>query len=97
MSETLVPAINVLPSELPALTGLRGFAALSVLLFHVWALSGSPPLAVPGFRFLEGGWFLSVGWVGVDIFFCLSAFLLVLPFAQWRYGSAPKPSTGRYL
>ncbi len=84
-------------TELPALTGLRGFAALWVLLFHVWALSGSPPLVVPGMSFLQGGWFLSVGWAGVDIFFCLSAFLLVLPFAQWRHGSAPRPSTGRYL
>ena len=83
--------------ELPALTGLRGFAALWVVLFHVWGLSGSPPLVVPGIDFLQGGWFLSVGWAGVDIFFCLSAFLLVMPFAQWRYGSAPKPSTGRYL
>ena len=26
-------------AELPALTGLRGFAALWVLLYHVWAMS----------------------------------------------------------
>ena len=83
--------------ELPALTGLRGFAALWVLLFHVWALSGSPPLSIPGIGSVHGGWFLNLGWAGVDIFFCLSAFLLVLPFAQWRLGSAPRPHTGRYL
>ncbi len=84
-------------SELPALTGLRGFAALWVLLYHVWAMAGGPALrawdsAPFGFSKL-----LSVGWAGVDVFFCLSAFLLVLPYARWRYADAPRPATGRYL
>ncbi|MBX3696557.1 MAG: acyltransferase [Dokdonella sp.] len=83
--------------ELPALTGLRGFAALWVLLFHAWALSGAPALAIPGTGSVQLGWFMNLGWAGVDLFFCLSAFLLVLPFAQWRYGGAPRPDTGRYL
>ena len=34
---------------------------------------------------------------GVDIFFCLSAFLLAMPFARWRQHDAPRPVTGRYL
>jgi len=90
------PGSERLP-ELPALTGLRGFAALWVLLYHVWAMSGGPALRVPGIEFLRGSALLSTGWAGVDLFFCLSAFLLILPYAQWRYASAARPDTGRYL
>jgi peptidoglycan/LPS O-acetylase OafA/YrhL len=90
-----VPPVKI--TELPALTGLRGFAALWVLLYHVWAMSGGPALAVPGLSALKGATFLSLGWAGVDLFFCLSAFLLVLPFANWRYAGAAKPASGRYL
>ncbi len=83
--------------ELPALTGLRGFAALWVLLYHVWALSGAPLLALPGVESLRLSHFLSIGWAGVDLFFCLSAFLLALPYARWRHAGAPRPDTTQYL
>ncbi|WP_347252712.1 acyltransferase [Dokdonella sp.] len=83
-------------TELPALTGLRGFAALWVLLLHVWFFAGEPALQLwsggPAF-----GPFFNLGWAGVDVFFCLSAFLLAMPFARWRYDGAPRPDTGRYL
>ncbi len=80
--------------ELPALTGLRGFAALWVLLFHVFALSGTPALH---FGPLHYGIFFALGLNGVDVFFCLSAFLLTMPYARWRYGVADRPDTTRYL
>ncbi|HUD43851.1 MAG TPA: acyltransferase [Dokdonella sp.] len=82
---------------IPALDGLRGFAALWVLLFHVWMMTGLPSMRpFDGAPFgLEA--FLTMGWAGVDLFFCLSAFLLVLPFARWRYAGATRPDTGRYL
>ena len=59
----------------PALTGLRGLAALGVLLFHAFVLAGQPrdlPAPVT--------WLFAYGWSGVDVFFTLSAFLLTLPF-----------------
>lgn len=78
--------------ELPELTGLRGLAALWVLLFHAWVVCGEPGL---------GGYGLAapfaVGWAGVDVFFTLSAFLLSLPFATWRLGLAPRPPLKRYF
>ncbi|MGH6719520.1 MAG: acyltransferase family protein, partial [Alphaproteobacteria bacterium] len=54
--------------DLPALTGLRAFAALAVLALHV-------NQAFPG---LDLGWFgrpVALGFFGVDLFFLLSGFV----------------------
>src|SRR5512146_2204913 len=81
------------PSELAALTGLRGFAALWVVLYHVWvdavprAMTIGPLDLTPAF---------SCGWAGVDIFFTLSAFLLSLPFASWQLGAMPRPALATF-
>jgi len=53
-------ATTVIRSYYPALDGLRGFAILGVLLQHNFSF-----LPVPKF-----------GWVGVDLFFVLSGFLI---------------------
>jgi peptidoglycan/LPS O-acetylase OafA/YrhL len=85
-------------SHTRVLTGLRGFAALWVVAFHVWGVAGYSPVLVP-----VAGWnvnltpFFGTGWAGVQIFFVLSGFLLGLPFAQWQAGLREKPSLGRYL
>ena len=60
------------PERLPALTGLRGLAALWVLVFHAWALSGAAAHGLPAP--VEA--LLGAGWLGVDVFFVLSGFLL---------------------
>lgn len=79
--------------EVRALSGLRGFAALWVMVYHLWALSGTPrPVLTLGVVELDFTLPLSLGWAGVDIFFVLSAFLLALPFAEARAGLiAPVP------
>ena len=73
----------------PALTGLRGIAACWVLLFHLWEFSGSPTLAISVFDFTPVARF---GFMGVDLFFVLSGFLLSMPFLRADVLDRPAPS-----
>lgn len=57
----------------PELTGLRALAALLVMFLHYWAAGGAPRLAIAG---LDMTPLAAAGWVGVDLFFVLSGFLL---------------------
>ena len=60
-------------SEIRSLTGIRGIAALYVVLFHY--LSGRPftsPLST----------FLNHGYLAVDLFFALSGFVLALNYSH---------------
>lgn len=84
--EVQVPSLN-----LPSLTGIRGLAALWVLLLHVYAIAGNkdglwPPLE----------WLMAMGGMGVDIFFTLSAFLLSLPFADANRRNQSRPNLRLY-
>src|SRR4029453_14532410 len=64
-------------SHLDALTGVRALAALWIFLYHAWLAGGAAPVLIP----LAGSsadltpWF-AFGWLGLDIFFVLSGFLL---------------------
>lgn len=76
----------------PSLTGIRGLAALWVLLLHIYTLAGNkdglwPPLE----------WLMAMGGMGVDIFFTLSAFLLSLPFVEASRQNQPRPDLGVYM
>ncbi|WP_395792961.1 acyltransferase family protein [Aquimonas sp.] len=62
---------------LPAVTGLRGVAALWVLLFHLYDLSHRADIGWGSFVFAP---LLTSGYLGVDLFFVLSGFLLAPAF-----------------
>ncbi|HET6432733.1 acyltransferase [Dyella sp.] len=53
--------------RLPGLDTLRAAAIVWVMLFHSWVVGGLGP---------HFGWLSRYGWVGVDIFFVLSGFLI---------------------
>ncbi len=69
-------AFRRLPGQLPVLDGLRGIAVILVLLRHashlVWDRS-EPLVPILGF---DAGILMLNGWIGVDLFFVLSGFLI---------------------
>ncbi len=84
--------------SLPALTGLRGLAALWVLVYHAWVYVTPQAilLDVPGGT-IRIHVFFSLGWAGVQLLFVLSGFLLTLPYARANAGLAPRPKLFKYL
>jgi peptidoglycan/LPS O-acetylase OafA/YrhL len=67
--------------HVPVLDGLRGVAAVGILLYHCWLLSGEASLGGGPLRDL-----LSSSFLAVTLFFVLSGFVLFLPAAS-RGGS----------
>jgi len=78
-------------SYLPNLTGVRGLAAVWVLGQHSWNYANSPPLVVPSLH-LDFTPLLKCGYVGVDLFFVLSGFLLSMPFHRAALECRATPS-----
>ena len=66
------------PQAIPSLTGIRGIAALWVMLFHIGQ-------GIPGYSllpWLTGSSFIESGFRGVDLFFILSGFIMMHVHAQ---------------
>jgi peptidoglycan/LPS O-acetylase OafA/YrhL len=68
---------------------LRGIAALLVAVYHFWTMSwfDTPGPAAP---------LVQTGFLGVEIFFCISGFVLALPYVQAHLAGEPLPSTWRF-
>jgi hypothetical protein len=84
------PFPHPLPKRIPELDGLRGLAILLVILFHyLGETAGS--IHNPVFRYLTRGF--GIGWVGVDLFFVLSGFLIggILLTARESENYLPSP------
>jgi len=76
----------------PNFDGLRFIAIALVVLFHVWQeAQHMPGPAVPPTALFS---VVSVGWVGVTLFFAISGFVLALPFAN-HYLNGARCSTLR--
>ncbi|MCV6615426.1 MAG: acyltransferase [Cellvibrionaceae bacterium] len=84
---------------MPALTGLRGLAAIWVLLFHVWDAAGPREWLVTLFGYSHNmQYVVTCGWAGVQMLFVLSAFLLASQFVRANESERPQPAwRGYYL
>lgn len=84
--------------SMPVLTGLRGLAAIWVLLYHAWVYATPREILWDVFgHSLRLHAFFSLGWAGVQVLFVLSAFLLTLPYARANAGLGPRPRLFGYL
>jgi len=84
--------------SLPSLTGLRGLAAVWVLLYHAWVYVTPQEILLNCFgATVRIHVFFSLGWAGVHVLFVLSGFLLTLPYARANAGLSPRPQVARYL
>ncbi len=80
-------------TNIPYLDSLRGVAVLLVVVFHFWLGAGKPTV---GFSFLGAHVDLTPlfasGFVGVNLFFVLSGFLLSQVFLRADFRGRPRPS-----
>ncbi|HEY4997605.1 MAG TPA: acyltransferase family protein, partial [Usitatibacter sp.] len=80
--------------SIPGLDGLRGVAVLWVIFFHAYVLrpeSGDPWMdLVARSPFVEP--VVGAGYLGVDLFFLISGFLLALPWFVHAMRGTPAPS-----
>jgi len=79
--------------SIDALTGLRILAAVWVVLFHLRS-TGVLPALLPGSERLA--WFIGGGYLGVDLFFTLSGFVIAYNYLD-RFRTLDARAYGRFL
>jgi peptidoglycan/LPS O-acetylase OafA/YrhL len=83
------------PHRSAPIDGLRGLAALSVLLYHLWLYARPvPPAGAPA---AAGDWPWYSGRLGLILFFVISGYLLYAPWVAAARGEREMPRIGAYF
>jgi peptidoglycan/LPS O-acetylase OafA/YrhL len=90
-------AIERTPGAIPELDGLRALAILLVLARHATLAFPSPERIFPVGSSWDAATPLRNGWMGVDLFFVLSGFLITLHLLRRRPAHPTDETIGRYL
>jgi peptidoglycan/LPS O-acetylase OafA/YrhL len=80
--------------RIATIDGLRGIAILLVVWFHVWQITWQNTV-VPGLN-LSLQPLAETGFLGVALFFFISGFVLMLPYAQARIAGTPAHTWGHF-
>ena len=81
---------------MPGVDGLRALAVIMVVIFHIYGFgAGSPDVILFGILNLNP--WLSTGHLGVELFFALSGFLLMIPWAKKNHAGLPPPQLRDYF
>jgi peptidoglycan/LPS O-acetylase OafA/YrhL len=83
------------PPRIGGLDGLRGLAALAVLVFHAWLYSGPDPGSAQ--RSSASDYVFHELRLGLVLFFALSGFVLFRPWVRAALDRTERPQLGRYL
>ena len=82
-------------ARIATIDGLRGIAVVLVVWYHVWQVSWQSavvPVLNVSFQPLA-----ETGWLGVELFFFISGFVLTVPFVRARLAGTPEPTWAHFF